>query len=72
MFKLVKKDTCVIITEKMTKTLNDFFRDLSEEDGVIFRDAKSQKMITTRSNGTIKLVPYLAMVRVPPGCGVIL
>ena len=46
MFKLVKQDTNAIITEKMTKMLNDFFRNVSNADGEIFRRARSQQQIT--------------------------
>ena len=67
-FNLVKKDTCAIITEKMTKMLNDFFRNLSDADGEIFREAKSQQQISTLSKGAIKMVPYMAMVRVQLFC----
>ena len=68
MFKLVKKDTCAIITEKMTKMLNDFFRNVSDADGEIFRKARSQQQITNLSNGAIKPVPHIAMVRVQLFC----
>ena len=68
MFCLVKHDTTDIITKKMTKVHNDFYRDLSDADGEIFREAKSQKQLSDLSGGNIKMVPYIGMVRIYDVC----
>ena len=64
MFNLTKGDDTIAITLKITKVHNDFFRNLSDADGNIFRQAKSQRQLTTLSEGAIKFTPYIAMIRI--------
>ena len=59
MYNLVKGDTPEVIMLKMTKVHNDFFRNLSDADGNLFREAKSQRQLTERSEGAIRFPPYV-------------
>jgi hypothetical protein len=66
MYGVVKGDTNATILQKMTDFHNGFFQKLSAEEAEVYKNAKSQKMLTelmAEKGLDVEFVPCIGMVR---------
>ncbi len=64
LFNLTPGDSNTVITGKMSGKHNEFFGNLTDEEGELYSRAKSQQQLNTLTDGKAQMIPFLGMVRV--------
>ncbi len=63
MYGVVEGDSIEKVTARMNQTHNEFFKNLSDQEAELFKQAKSQQQLETLSCGKVEMKPHIGMVR---------